>query len=191
MLAIQEDLGALQYHADQAFVAHQLAESSNARARAIRARLVAKIRRLYETDHHQAAAAAYAVDDATTIAIRGLLTSAPISTEGFEFPIDRLLLHADPEVFDGLHPTLAASRAALAAESPSSPEGEAPASSPREPLPEGAEAYTPVSVVPNQPQNEDPSSEDDEKGGQPASTSDSSPAADPIEESDGEGSDGE
>lgn len=41
-------MDALQYHADQAFIAHQLSEASNARARTVRTRLVDRIRRLHK-----------------------------------------------------------------------------------------------------------------------------------------------
>lgn len=117
-------MSTIQHHVDQTFIARQLAESSNARALAARDLLAAKLRRLYETDHDLAAASAYAVDEATAIALRGLFERPePISTEGDGFLIDRLLLHADPDIFAGSsYPPLAAHRAALATAPPTTPE---------------------------------------------------------------------
>lgn len=180
-------MDALQYHADQAFIAHQLSEASNARARTVRTRLVDRIRRLYETDHHQAAAAAYTVDAATALAIQGLLDNvAPMSTEGFEFPIDRLLLHADPAAFDHVLPTFSASRAVLAAERPSSPEEGAPSSSSLPLEPEDTVAAAPD---PSEPLSGE---EEEEEGDDPSALLPVlSPGADPIEGSDDVGSDGD
>ena len=113
---MQADFSAIQFHADQALLAQQLAETSTARARALRTRLVAKLRRLYESDHKRAAASAFAVDEATTIALEGLLGNpAPLTDDRSTFLIDQLLLHANPDVFESGHPSTSASRAALTA----------------------------------------------------------------------------
>ncbi len=77
---------------------------------------MAKLRRLYESDHKRAAASAFAVDTATTTALEGLLVNPdPLTDDRSTFLIDQLLLHADPHIFDGDHPSTSASRAALIA----------------------------------------------------------------------------
>ena len=106
---MQADFSAIQFHADQALLAQQLAETSTARARALRTRLVTKLRRLYESDHKRAAASAFAVDEATTIALEGLLGNpAPLTDDRSTFLIDQLLLHANPDVFESGHPSTSA-----------------------------------------------------------------------------------
>lgn len=111
---MQADLSAIQFHTDQALIARQLAETSTSRARALRTRLVAKLRRLYESDHKRSAASAFAVDEATTITLEGLLNNpTPLLDDSSTFLIDQLLLHTDPGIFDGDHPSTSASRAAL------------------------------------------------------------------------------
>ena len=130
-LALQADLSALQFHVDQAFLAQQLANTSSARAVAQRSALIRKLRLLYETDHAHAAASAFAVDDATALALHGLLQGAQSTAALFPADpdgslLDQLLLCADPDIFTRSHPTLSATRAALAA--PASSSGAAPPS---------------------------------------------------------------
>ena len=108
-------MSSLQFHLDQAFVARQLAETSNARAVAIRNQLVLRLRRLYEADHSEAMSAAYGVDHAVTTALEGLFDNpAPLAPAPDTLLIDQLLLHADPTIFDEQsHPQVAAYRIAL------------------------------------------------------------------------------
>ena len=113
-------MSTLQFHLDQAFLARQLAETSTARAAAICAQLIERLRRLYKADHREAMAAAYSVDHAVTTALEGLLANpAPLSPDPDAFLLDELLLHADPSIFDKrVHPQVAAYHTALRAPAP-------------------------------------------------------------------------
>ncbi len=131
-------MSAIQFHADQAHVARQLADSSMARARAIRASLVAKLRRLYESDHDRSASSAFVVDEATTLALEGLLGNpTPLTDDKSTFLIDQLLLHTDPTIFDGDRPSTSASRAAL--------------SGTVRPLPDRSASSSPIEIVDAEP----------------------------------------
>ncbi|KJA12925.1 hypothetical protein HYPSUDRAFT_209989 [Hypholoma sublateritium FD-334 SS-4] len=160
--ALQADMAAIQFHTDQALIARQLADTSLERAHSVRARLVAKLRRLYETDHQRAAAAAFAVDDATSIALEGLLENpAPLVDNPSVFLIDQLLLHADPDVFSGDHPHTSAARAALAASACASQERD-PSADPTQ-APEDKPAWE--ATLSDEGSEDDPDEVDDDEQG--------------------------
>ena len=170
-------MSSLQFHLDQAFVARQLAETSNARAVAIRNQLVLRLRRLYEADHSEAMSAAYGVDHAVTTALEGLFDNpAPLAPAPDTLLIDQLLLHADPTIFDEQsHPQVAAYRIALL---PVAPQQHAPpADHPAPPAPSN--------IGPPRPASSSSDSSDDEG----SSSGDGSGSSDSSESSEEEESD--
>lgn len=133
----------LQFHTDQALIQRQLCEASTARAQEIREHLVTRLHCLYQNDHSMAASACYAADDAVTLALHGLFDKqTPIAHTPAWSLMDRLLLHADPMIFDDqTHPAVAAYRAALEQSNQVIPEAMDPLFVDGQwPVPEGYEA---------------------------------------------------
>ncbi len=122
--------------------------------------MVAKLRRLYESDHKRSAASAFAVDEAATIALEGLLTNpSPLVDDKSTFLIDQLLLHANPDVFDSGHPSTSASRAALTASTRAQPDRSA-SSSPVEIV--EAEPELQTAPLPATPSDEESGNDEDD-----------------------------